>query len=315
MACPLTLVVPLVFHVGGIPTKADFLTPAQVGDVFDASFVMNWADNEQDMTGKLNFYYQATNARPGALPESADFQGEPIVSDVSILDPGNTYTWDTSAVPAGSYFIYEITRDEPLMPMVAVGKLPLTIQHPGDPRFPATVVDKPNGIGDTQARRFAVRWRAAGDAPLTATIRAQDKDAQTPFEVLATGVPMKDNGDGTFEGCWEWNVELVPQANYTIQVEVSNGGGQSHSAYGLFPVVVARNASHPETGEPPSCTVVVSRPDGGTAAANDGGTGGGGGGGGCSVAAGTRRSTGAGFVFALLGLALTLRRCRGAFAA
>ena len=298
----LPLAAHVIAHVGGIPTKAEFVTPVNVGDVSDASFALTWTDNEQDMTGKLNFYYQPSNARPGALPTSTDFAGDPIVGDVAILDPTNTYAWDTSAVPSGSYFAYEITRDEPLMPLVAVAKRPFTIQHPGDPRFPAVVVSKPDGIGDTQARRFAVKWQAAGEGALTATIRAQDKDAETPFEELASNVAMRDLGGGLYEGCWEWNVELMPQANYTIQVEVANEGGQTHSSFGAFPVVVARDASHPETGEPPSCDVVVITPDGGTVAAVDGG-GGGGGGGGCSIAPRARgRGHGLAAPFALAGV-------------
>lgn len=273
------------FHVGGIPTKAEFLSPAQLGEVADASYAVTWRDNEQDMTGLFNFFYQPTNVRPGAFPSSPDFEGTLIVGDVPILDPANTHAWDTSAVPAGSYFLYEVTEDAPLAPIVSVGPIPVTIRHAGDARFPATMVTKPDGIGDSQGRRFPVRWRASGEGTLSATIRAQDKDAQTPFETLATGVPMTAGADGLYDSCWEWTLSLVPLSNYTIQVEVTDEGGRTHAAYGSFPVVVSRDASNPETGDPPSCDPAGAT-DGGGVRRPDGGPGTDGGGGGCGIARG-----------------------------
>src|SRR5688572_22007113 len=161
----------LIAHVGGIPTQAQFDRPIELGELADGSATITWRDNEQDPTGLFDFFYQPSNVRPAVMVGHADFAGTLFAEGVMISDPTNTLAWDTTAIPTGTYYVYEVTRDPPLTPVFSVTPAPVTVQHAGDPRWPAVVVDEPDGIGDTQPSRFAVKWRATGEGTLTATIR------------------------------------------------------------------------------------------------------------------------------------------------
>jgi hypothetical protein len=241
----------LVLHVGGIPTQAVYDKPVQLGESADATARIEWHDNEQDMTGLFDFFYQSSNIRPSVMSTHPDFAGTLFGSGVPISDTVNLLDWDTSAVPPGSYYIYEITRDPPLSPVYSVSPAPITVQHGGDPRWPAVVVDEPDGIGDTQPARFAVQWRATGEGPLTATIRYGEVLNDTLTEVAA-GVPMVEAGAGSYEGCYLWNISLLAQGTYYVQVDVSDGA-RSHAAFSRNVLVVYRNPDAPDGGVEPAC--------------------------------------------------------------
>ncbi len=197
--------------------------------------------------------------------------------------------WDTSALASapGSFFVYEITRDPPLNPVFSVAPAPITVQHPGDPRWPAVVVDEPDGIGDTQAEHFAIKWRATGEGTLKAAIRYA-MTAEDALSDLAADIPMAEDA-GIYYGCYLWNVSLLPQGTYYVQLEVSDEGGHVHRAFSRNVLVVYRNPDLPDAAVAPSCEGSGAPPDGGST--RDGAGGGGNdddGGGGCPCRVGHR---------------------------
>jgi hypothetical protein len=258
----------VVAHVGGIPTQARYDRPIELGELADATGTVLWRDNEQDATGLFDFYYQASNVRPAVMTTHPDFAGTLFAEGVMISDPANRLDWDTSAIATGSYYVYEITRDAPLTPVYSVTPAPITVQHPGDPRWPAVMVDEPDGIGDTQPSRFAIKWRATGEGALTASIRygAVMNDTLMP---VASGVGMSQ-ADGIYQGCYLWNISLLPQGTYYVQIEVADEGGRTHASFSSNVLVVYRNPDAPDGGVEPSCEG-VGAPDGGTSAGGDGG--------------------------------------------
>src|SRR5688572_18313399 len=127
----LLLVAAVAAHVGGIPTQARFDTPASVGMVGNQAFEVTWADGDIDPTGQFDFFYQPSNVPPLAALSHPAFMGTPIpeAQDVIILDPANSFTWNTSSIPSGSYFVYEITDDPPLLPIYGISSGPVTVRH------------------------------------------------------------------------------------------------------------------------------------------------------------------------------------------
>src|SRR6185295_15242636 len=167
----------------GIPTAANFQNPNQLGVTADQSFDFTWIDNEQDMTGKFDFFYQSSNVHPLAPVGSPEFMGQmvPGAQQVAISDPANHYLWDTSTVPSGSYYLYEITADAPLPPISGISLAPVTIQHAGDPLYPAVLVNEPDGIGDIVVDSFAIKWIATGEGSgMRAKLSYRSPDAPDP---------------------------------------------------------------------------------------------------------------------------------------
>src|SRR5437762_3084368 len=113
------LSVVLAFHVGGVPTPAKFVDPKGVGAAGDQSFDVKWTDGDMDPTGKFSFYYQVSNVPPNATLSSPSFMGVaiPEAQQLPILSTMNDFQWNTSAIASGSYYLYAITTDPPLMPV------------------------------------------------------------------------------------------------------------------------------------------------------------------------------------------------------
>ncbi len=263
------LVTAIAAHVGGVPTQARFETPAGVGMVGDQGFEVVWTDGDIDPTGLFDFYFQPSNVPPLAPLTSPAFVGMPIAGaqDVMIMDVANRFTWDTSGVPSGSYFLYEITEDPPLMPLYGISSGPVTVRHPGDPLWPAVVVIQPDGIGDITGTAFAIQWLASGEGPLTANVEWAKTDGDGTLVPLATDHPMLDNGDGTASGCLLWDLSSTPQGYYYLRIEVSDQGGRTHAAYSPATVVVYRDPSGPDAGPAPMCAELP--PDAGTTGGDD----------------------------------------------
>jgi MYXO-CTERM domain-containing protein len=227
-------------HVGGIPTRARFVEPGVLGAVCDESCPISWQDNDLDPTGLFSFFYQPANVPYGALLSDPAFAGTAIPggTDVLISDPANTLSWDTSSVPAGTYFVYAFTRDPPLAGVYGMSLAPVTVQHPGDPLWPAVVVDEPDGVGDRATESFAIRWRASGEGTLTATVTAVPEE----------GEPVVVGVDQT--GCLTWDLTGVPLASYhSVFVTVEDDAGRTHAAWSRDRIVVLG----PADGTPSSC--------------------------------------------------------------
>lgn len=292
------LVAAVAAHVGGVPTQARFLTPEGVGNEANAGAIITWDDGDIDPTGKFDFFYQTSNVPPLASLTHPAFQGIaiPEAQDILISETTNMFGWETSAIPAGSYFVYEITEDPPLMPIYGISHGPITVRHDGDPLWPAVSVLEPNGSGDIVRDEFAVRWIASGEGDLVADLAWGRPDSPLdPLTPLVEGVPMSPRGDGIYDGCFLWDLSELPQGYYFLHVTVRDSGGRAHAAYSYASLVVFRptidaGPTTPDAGVLSCESLLV--PDGGLAdagtvadASGPGTDGGGGGDCGCAVGA------------------------------
>jgi MYXO-CTERM domain-containing protein len=263
----LLLPVVVLAHVGGIPTQADFQEPRGVGNVVDGTATITWMDNNADPTGLFEFYYQPHNVPPNASLMSGDLVGTRIPCDgsaqcdtttdplaVRIMDATDALGWDTSAVPSGSYVVYAITRDPPIQPIWKMARGVITVQHPGDPLYPAAIMTAPGVTVPPVADSFALKWEASGDGPMTATLRWRAKDGGDPgFTELVADVPMSDAGGGLHRGCYVWDVSDKTNGYYFVQVEVKDAAGRTYLANGDASVVVFRDPSPTDAGPAASC--------------------------------------------------------------
>jgi hypothetical protein len=188
-----------------------------------------------------------------------------------ILDESNLFTWDITAIPSGSYFVYEVTEDPPLLPVYGISHAPITIQHEGDPLWPAVQVLEPDGVSDIASEAYPVRWRASGGGPLVATVSwGQPVTSTEPLTEIAADVPMLDAGGGVYEGCLLWDLSALPQGYYFVNVEVRDPAGLTHAAFSRNSLVIFRPSSGGiDAGTPPSCETPV-EPDAGPGAIDAG---------------------------------------------
>ena len=220
-------------------------TPFGVREVADQSFEIRWFDATNSAepvvgTGTVTFDFFYTSNMPrtytyGRVPPGLD--GTLIQAGVPESDPDNQLVWDTSAVPAGSYFIYTVANDtdstasDPVG--VAFSRGVVTVQHPGDQAHPAITFSQPDNPFHFATDGFELRYLAfdpAGDAQVR--LEASSSTATDEWILLAEGLPAEpDNG-------FEWSTVDVREGPWSFRATLVDGRQRTAVAYSRFFVTV-----------------------------------------------------------------------------
>jgi hypothetical protein len=320
------------FAHGNAPSPATFTNPPRLqalvtdgGDrmwapytfaTADTSFDVAWTDGDTDPISEHFFYYM-DHAPPLALavtdvqglatpiPESAggfwvacscpdDFGV--VCPDIGTRDCRNGFTWDTHALPPGSYWLIAITRDPPY-DVYTVSDGPVRIAH-GGPLPPAAIIVRPDGFG-TFDTSYTARWILIGTDPTHVDLAYNSDDdvrAGSPWKPLASDVPLMAGPDGTFS--FEWDLSALASARiFHLQATVKDATGQTVFTQSRNGVTVF----HP--GDNPDYAVSVDDVDMGTAKKT--------GGSGCAYANATGGAPTPLFVLALCALVIAAGLVRG----
>jgi hypothetical protein len=266
-------------HQGGTVSKALFTTPTAPqalptdgGLVLapytfasaDAQFTVNWnVDLPSDPTGNFAFYYLDHMPTSAVSFDQVITLGTPIpeasgdntywvscscAADAGIVCPDagprthcaqTTFNWDTSAVPAGSYWLIAANLDPPYK-IYTVSPGPVRIAHGGASLPPAALLILPNGLFEAD-KIYETRWLAAGQPPLHFDVFY---GVSSPTQVLDPPTPLGQdikpivNGDGSFSYLWDTS-QLAPQYYY-FRVKITDATGQS-----TFSDSVSESVYHP----------------------------------------------------------------------
>jgi hypothetical protein len=250
---------------------APVITPADMGVApftfasADGSFPIAWEDGDTDPTGHFTFYYMDHNpsfqvlytdietiAQPVKELGSADAGPVAIYAGCTCIPDGdaglscpdlgasrdcrNGFTWDTSGVAAGTWWVVAVNNDPPYH-VYAVSGAPVRVQHGGAQLPPAALVLRPDGIGSFD-KSYRVQWLATGKAPLKIDLSyGLDEPGLVlgPTMSLAKNVMAPIEPDGT--QVFDWDLTGVATLKvYFVRVRVTDGDGVSSytdSRFGL----------------------------------------------------------------------------------
>lgn len=225
-------------HLAGIPTIAWFEEPADVGTVVDGEYTFRWKDYDdtEGVVGNtlIDFFY--TSAMPptyrmGSTPSA--LVGTPIVKGIPEADLDNAYVWDTSGVPAGTYFLWSMAHDAPFK-MVAFSRGAITVAHEGDPIHPAITITDPDGDGHVSQGAYVIRYQAF-DPDGSGRVRLEASSSP----VGADRILLADDL-APAEGAWEWDTTGLEAGDWSVFARIEDGRGLSHEAWGRFFIRVNR---------------------------------------------------------------------------
>lgn len=218
-------------HLAGVPTTAWFTAPDEVGIAADGSFEFAWTDyDDQATTGSttIDFYYSAEmppTFRMGAQPRG--LTGTPILKGVAELDLANKAVWDTSEVPAGTWFLWSIAHDPPFE-MVAFSRGSVTVAHPGDPIHPAILLATPSAEGDVADASYEIQFQASDpDGTGRVTLEVTSSPDGSNRTVIAEDL---DPAAGSFT----WDTSALEEGDWMVRASITDGRGFSHTAWGRF---------------------------------------------------------------------------------
>ena len=98
--------------------------PDGTADTADKTYTIKWSDADPDSDAKISLYYDTD--KTGA-------DGTLIVANLSEDSGTDTYTWDTSKVPKGNYYVYGVINDGVNPAVTSYSSGMVTVNHPSIP--------------------------------------------------------------------------------------------------------------------------------------------------------------------------------------
>jgi hypothetical protein len=232
-------------HAGGL-AQAVLSNPRGVGDeVADDSFTFLWMDSDRPVptgTTTIDFFYTSENPptfTAGEIPPT--LTGTAIVRGLWEREATNQYTWDTSSVATGHYWIYSFVDDPPgevgSVEVLTFSPGVVTIAHPGDPVPPAVIVTKPDSPFRWADAFFEIGYSAYDpDGTGRVRIEATRELDGSNLTVIADDLPAVP--DGTFF----WETYALAEDDWLVRVTITDGRGLSFSAWSRYFVLVTHVA-------------------------------------------------------------------------
>jgi hypothetical protein len=224
------------------------LIPYDVGIVVDREYRFEWNDsNYITPTGTISIdWFYTRNIPPtfqlGATPP--ELEGTPIVLGVDEQDRTDAFTWDTSSVAPGSYWIWSRVNDLPgevTLRINAFSRGVVTVAHPGDPVYPAIILaTPPSPFVIVETGSYDVAYEAFDpDGTGRVTLEAMRTRTGTDAFVIADDLPAARSATIT------WDVRALREGNWILRATLVDARGLRAQAYARFLVTI----EHPTTAD------------------------------------------------------------------
>lgn len=195
-----------------IPPTIRITEPDGINDNADATSTIAWDDSDPDSNAAISLFYDAD--KTGA-------NGTLITSGISEDSAINSYVWDTSAVPTGTYYIYGVIDDGAATALsystgsTTIAHAPILIP-PGPPINLAGI-----SMHQTKARLTWDTPLTEGDRPLTGYRIERKLASESSFTVI---VPDTATTTRLFV-----DTDLTPSMLYEYRLRALSSAGQSAS--------------------------------------------------------------------------------------
>jgi hypothetical protein len=259
-------------HIGATVANASFTSPAGpmvTSDkdfvtvtapysfaTADQSFTVAWEDGDLDPSGRFQFYFIDHQLNFQTDPSTIPTIGTPAVGapadgiyagcncdqmtglgcDSGVRDCRNSFSWDTSALQPGAYWVVTVNNDPPYFQFSSASG-PVRVAHGGSPP-PAAVIVRPDGYG-SHVGTYKLQWVAAGDAPLKFDLSygvATPEQINDPPLPLASDLSPAPGTDGTY--AYDWDLSALADTIYFVRLKTTDGSGRSTSTDSYFGVTV-----------------------------------------------------------------------------
>lgn len=242
---------------GGAEASAYILDPESPGIVVDTAFRFRWFDasDVEAATGttRHNFYY--TRYLPPPWPVfvgPAGLEGTPIVLGVPERATENAYTWDTSTVAAGAYWLWSIAEDPDLAipsQSIVFSPFPVVVAHEGDRVAPFATLETPDSPaafaeGDRYELRYTV-FDPDQSGQLSLERALEDPGGGAPTGFLAVGDPWSAEPG---EGERVIDTSTWPQGHHVLRITIEDGRGARFSSFARHALLVDREAPPLDAG-------------------------------------------------------------------
>jgi hypothetical protein len=220
-----TLVSSILPCSGNTPPTIAITKPDGVSDTADQSYLIRWVDSDPDNNATISLLYSINSSCSSPTL---------IITNIPEDDSANSYSWNTSSIAAGTYYILATISDSVNTPVSSCSSGPVVVGHP----VASGLFSDGFETGDTS------RWLSfVGTTIFTDNFESQDSSA---YHLLPFG-----SGEGTVQ----WNYAQDGSTVFRAAGGTSAGGGDSiawvrtinvpdYAVSARVKVVEVRNAGH-----------------------------------------------------------------------
>ncbi len=161
------------------PPSITVTEPDGAGDTVDPSFLIQWTDADPDDDAAISLFYD---------DDASGEDGTLIISGISEDDPADQFTWDTTVIPDGDYFIYAVIDDGTNPTVVDYSDGPVTVESTQTVDFTLSAQSNDESVSVTVTAQLSAVSGVAVDVPLTFGGTAVDPDDYDP-DVTTLTIP------------------------------------------------------------------------------------------------------------------------------
>jgi len=218
------------------PPQIQLITPPADGTITDTSYIIRWADKDPDDNALISLYWDTDNK---------DYDGKLIISGINEDEENNCYTWTTTYMPQGIYYIYAKISDgkeaqRKSSPVYSNYSGPLTITHgtkswtlmlylDGDNNLEQYAINDVNTlekVGSSDKVNVIVQLDGIDIHPETCRyyILQDDNELMINSPVIAELGEVNMGNKYTVINFATWTMTNYPAQNYAL-VFMNHGGG------------------------------------------------------------------------------------------
>ncbi|WP_157370375.1 hypothetical protein [Vulgatibacter incomptus] len=196
----------------------------------DRSYPFRWTDFDDLAVGETTIDFFCTRSMPptyrmGTQPLVSPDDTTVIVVGIPERDPANVWEWDTTDLPAGTWFLWSLAHDAPFE-MAAFARGALTVAHPGDPVWPAVIVTSPDESSVVADRSFEIRYEAF-DPDGSATVRIEATRSLDGSELILVADDLPAAGESL-----QWDTSALPSGDWMVKATIEDARGLVTHAFG-----------------------------------------------------------------------------------
>ena len=180
-----------------VPPAITIVEPNGLNDIADASFTIQWEDEDPDSDATISLYYDTDNTGADGILIALGLFEDPDGAD-------DQFTWGTSTVMEGDYYIYAVIDDGVTPVVTAYSPGPVTVFHNHPPVF-VPVADQ----------------QVIEEQQLTFIVQANDID-NDPLTYSAANLPDGTSFD-TVTRTFSWTPAIGQTGSYAPEFTVTDG--------------------------------------------------------------------------------------------
>ncbi|UCE38001.1 MAG: VCBS repeat-containing protein [Thermoplasmata archaeon] len=230
------------------PPSMEFLEPDGVDDNAHLEFLIAWTDSDSDDDAQISLYYDT---------DSVGYDGVLIASGISENADGGLgyYSWDTTDIPEGRYFILGICNDGINDQVEQYSLHQVIVNHTPKNDPPDIEILEPDGVDDNAHIEYLITWVDSDSNDDAKISLFYDTDSSGKDGVLIASDLSEDEQGGT--GGYFWDTTSISEGEYWIYAKIEDGSFEVKYNYSLGPLTVDHLAT---SNNPPSFQII--EPDG-----------------------------------------------------